>query len=311
MVDLVLKPINPIILNTRLENAEKVISSVSFQEFAEMLKVLPANIYLKDSQGRYVFSSQTWHHLNTGNDPNWTIKGKTDMDIRKDKENAKKAMESDFRLLENKKGTSYVIEEKDQGQEFLQIIKEPLFYEDGRVRGIIALINNVTEQELLRRELKSKSITDNLTGVYNRAYFEEYLQTLKDNIKYPLSVISADCDNLKMINDTYGHMVGDEYIRMSVTLMRTVMPDDCILFRTGGDEFVAFLQNTTNEEAGFYIEEMNRNARTYKLKGHHLSVSFGCATLKEGAGTIYDIITESDGNMYMDKKQKKNRRDDN
>lgn len=52
--------------------------------------MLPACIFLKDTEGRYVFSTQYWRHLNTGNDPNWTIRGKTDLEIRKDKDNATK-----------------------------------------------------------------------------------------------------------------------------------------------------------------------------------------------------------------------------
>ena len=156
VVDCVMKPVRPAVLKNRLANAEQLVSSVSFTEFSRMLQSLPANIYLKDNKARYVFSSQTWHHLNTADDPDWTIRGKTDLDIRKDKENAQKALESDLELIRTGKGTSYIIEEMDKDQEFLQIIKEPLFYEDGRVRGIIALINIVTEQEQMRRKLRER-----------------------------------------------------------------------------------------------------------------------------------------------------------
>ena len=85
VVDCISKPVQPVVLKNRLRVSIEYVNSVSFSEFAGMLRVLPANIYLKDSQGRYVFSSQIWHHLETGDDPNWTIRGKTDLDIRKDK----------------------------------------------------------------------------------------------------------------------------------------------------------------------------------------------------------------------------------
>ena len=106
VVDIIRKPLRKQIVVNRVKNAMDTVSNVSFSEFAKMLKALPANIYLKDGTGRYVFSSQTWHHLNTGDDPNWTIKGKTDLDIRKDRENAKKAMESDLKIIESGVGTS-------------------------------------------------------------------------------------------------------------------------------------------------------------------------------------------------------------
>lgn len=87
-----------------------------------MLKDLPACIFLKDNEGKYVFSTQYWNHLDTKGDPNWTIRGKTDLDIRKDKKNAMKAMEAD--------------------------------------RRIIALINNITDYQLLKLELEKQAKTD-------------------------------------------------------------------------------------------------------------------------------------------------------
>ena len=75
-----------------------------------ILKLLPSNIYIKDREGRYLFATQYWHHLNMDSkDGHWSIAGKTDLEIRKDKENALLAMESDRRVIESDKGTSYVI----------------------------------------------------------------------------------------------------------------------------------------------------------------------------------------------------------
>ncbi|MBQ9322170.1 MAG: diguanylate cyclase [Lachnospiraceae bacterium] len=304
VLDCIQKPIWPAIFRSRIDNAEKCISSVSFSEFAEMLKALPANIYLKDSFGRYVFSSQTWHHLDTGENPDWTIRGKTDLDIRKDKENAKLALASDLELIRTGKGTSYVIEETDAGQEFLQIIKEPLFYEDGRVRGIIALINNVTEQEQLRRKLREQSITDQMTGVYNRTYYAEFVQQLSEHMSFPMGIISADCDNLKKINDTYGHMVGDEYIRMCLMLLRVGLPENSILFRIGGDEFVALVPEATEPTLQKMLDDIRENAATYQVKGRQLSVSLGFSIMRSAADDFAEHLKLSDTQMYEDKRRK-------
>ena len=295
-----------IVLN-RIERAVESINSVSFSEIGNMLKVLPSLIYLKDSNGRYVFCSQYWHHLDNYDDPDWTIRGKTDMEIRRDKENARAAYESDLNLIETGVGTSYVIEENEDGkQEFLQIIKEPLKYPDGRVRGIIAIINNVTEQELLKRELKKRAVTDELTGIYNRSYFEEFVERISEST-YPLSIITADCDRLKEINDIYGHMVGDEYIRMAVMLFRTILPEKSIMFRTGGDEFVIFLPGVSEAEARDYIVKLNEMEKIFIIKDRELSVSFGLSTMENGKVPIQDHISFSDAQMYLDKKEKKER----
>ena len=307
-VDLVQEPVTLPILTKRIQNAETLIGSVSFNEFAKMLKVLPANIYLKDESGRYVFSSQTWHHLNTDDDPDWTIRGKTDIEIRKDKENAMLAMKSDLEIIRTGKGTSYIIEENDGQQEFLQLIKEPLFYDSGKVRGIIALINDVTEQELMRRELRERSIRDQLTGLYNRSYLDEYINSIKVAKPYPVSIISADCDNLKKINDTYGHMIGDEYIRMCVSVMRSVLPENSCFFRMGGDEFLAFLPSTDPHRAEQLIAEIYQSASSYRIKNIPLSVSMGFDTAESLDSSIVECIKRSDNDMYQNKQRRKKAR---
>ncbi len=308
VVDAVMKPVRKEILMNRIDNAEKLVNSVSFHEFARMLKVLPANIYLKDANGKYVFSSQTWHHLDTGDDPNWTIKGKTDLEIRNDKENAKLAYESDMEMIRTGKGTSYIIEENDNGQEFLQLIKEPLFFEDGRVRGIIALINNVTEQELLRRKLKERSVRDELTGLYNRSYLDEFMLEIKDKGAYPMCIISADCDCLKKVNDNYGHMIGDEYIRICVTLMKTILPENSTIFRMGGDEFMAFIPGVGKQEGEQLISDMKKNASSYTIKDITLSVSLGYGIVENENVSIVECMKRSDADMYRDKRRRKKQR---
>ena len=293
----------------RIEHLVQYMNSVSFTEFANMLRVLPSLIYLKDADGRYVFSTQYWHHLDHYDDPDWTITGKTDIEIRKDTENAKKAMESDKRIISSGVGTSYIIEEnEDDTQEFLQLIKEPLKDENGRVRGIIALINNVTEEELLKRKLEKISYTDELTGVWNRTFYEDYIRDIKED-KFPISIISADCDNLKKVNDRYGHMVGDEYIRMSVTMMKTILPEEALICRTGGDEFVIFMENTDSETARRFVNILSEMEDIFQIVEQKLSVSFGCCTMEksDSKAGIEDYIAQSDAEMYKCKNWKKHK----
>ena len=288
----------------RIAKSVDVVNSSTFQEFSDMLKLLPSLIYLKDNKGRYVFCSQYWHHLEHYNDPDWTIRGKTDMDIRKNQENARLAYESDLRIIESGKGTSYIIEEnEDDSQEFLQLIKEPIKDENGNVRGIIAIINNVTEQELLRRELRKKSITDELTGLYNRTYFDEYYSSLGED-DYPLSVISADCDGLKAINDLYGHIAGDEYIRMTAAVLKEKLPKEAAVFRTGGDEFVALVPRTGKEAAAEILDNLIDHEKMFSVMGRALSVSFGTSTADDPDVRLRVTIEEADREMYRQKREK-------
>ena len=166
----------------RLNNAIKSKDSATFSEVEKILKELPSNIYLKDAEGKYVFATHYWHHLHTEDDPTWTIRGKTDIEIRTDKENALKAMESDKELLRTGKGTNYVIrEDGPNGAEYLELIKRPTFDENGKINGIIALINNVTEIQSLKLELEKRSKTDSLTGLLNKQETEAEIMKVIEN----------------------------------------------------------------------------------------------------------------------------------
>ena len=288
----------------KIRKANDTINTFSFQEFSRMLKALPSLIYLKDAKARYVFCSQLWHHLAHYDEADWSITGKTDLEIRKDTANALAAFESDMRIIETGVGGSYVIEENDDGyQEFLQIIKEPVRDSDGKVRGIIAIINNVTEQEQLRRELKRKSITDELTGLYNRVYYDEYIGTLRPDM-YPLGIVSADCDGLKTVNDLYGHPVGDEYIRMAATLLKSELPGDAMMFRTGGDEFICIVPRTDEAAMGEYAKRLRAGEKTFSIKDRTLGVSFGWGIVQTPDDSILDCVEKSDREMYKNKRSK-------
>ena len=215
----------------RIETAIHSKSAKTFYEIEKILSVLPSNIFLKDARGRYMFSTKIMGHLDTGDDPNWTIYGKTDLEVRKDKDNAVKAMEADRAIIESGEGTNYIIEENTAGkQEFLELIKRPVKDDAGNVTGIIAIVNDVTEAENLRRQLSKSAHTDELTGLGNHRAFDEAIAEFDGGDFYPVAVIAADCDGLKIINDTFGHAVGDEYIRMAAAVFKANMPEDARIF---------------------------------------------------------------------------------
>jgi diguanylate cyclase (GGDEF)-like protein len=305
VADVMVRPFVPAIISNRLKVIMKQFDSVSFEGFSQMLTALPSNIYLKDDKGRYVFCSQIWNHVDTGGDPDWTIRGKTDLDIRKDKHNAELAMESDKRMLETGKGTSYIIKETgpDGKDQYLQLIKEPLRHEDGHVKGIIALINDVTEQETLRRELTRISITDTLTGVYNRTKFDNFVKNDLANMKFPVTVFSADCDHLKYINDNFGHFAGDEYIKLCCYAFKDCLPEGSEIFRMGGDEFTALAPDTTPAQAAKILTDVENKLAETIVKGVPLRMSVGTYTMGSNQEDFDNCIKESDASMYEVKKR--------
>ncbi len=303
--DCITRPYISSIIKNRIANAIAFTDSMSFYGIEKILKELPSNIFLKDNECRYVFATKYWHHLNHADDPNWTIRGKIDPEIRKDKDNAIEAHKKDMEIIKTGKGATYTIEINEDGiQDFLQVIKEPLFNENGCVTGIIGLINDVTETELLKQKLREQAITDEMTGLYNRAFLDEFVKTHDDDC-YPLAIISADCDGLKAINDTYGHIAGDEYIKAAVDLFKMVLPPERMLFRMGGDEFLVLLPGTSEEAALCFVEQLKEKQKRFQVMNKQLSVSFGVSVMNSGADNFHTRFTESDQNMYLEKRKRR------
>ena len=275
---------------------------VDYDLFKKILKEIPSNIFFKDTECRYVFSTHYWRHLQDAEDPSWDIAGKTDLEIRKDKENAKLAMEQDREIIRTGKGTRYVIEIDQEGTtEFLELIKNPVRDDNGKIIGIVGLINDVTEKVLLERKLEMYARTDMLTGLYNRRYLDYWIQhSLKPEL-FPLCVISADCDGLKTVNDSFGHIVGDELIRLTVSLFRIGLPEKSVMFRMGGDEFFIILPNTSLDECQKYIDNMNEMSRALLLKGRPICVSFGSYEVKSSSQSLIEAMEISDKRMYEQK----------
>lgn len=301
--DFILPPHHLKLTKRRIENAVRMKRATTFYEIEAILRQLPSNIFLKDTQGRYVFMTHYWHHLDMEGDPEVTVRGKTDYEIRRDVENVAKAVETDREVIRTGKGTSYILESNVDGvHDFMKLIKEPVFDEDGNVIGVVALINDVTETELLKRELQKRAHTDEMTGLENRRAFYEYVGKITEDSSFPFAVISADCDRLKVVNDTYGHLVGDEYIRAAATLLKSCLPETARIYRLGGDEFTALLPATTLDQANGYIEKMRSQFCDFKFPDVdiELSISYGSAIL-ESTDDIETVIGEADRAMYEDK----------
>lgn len=313
-VDFITMPFQKAAVQNRIENAIRIKDSASFYEIERMLKELPSNIYLKDSNGRYIFATHYWHHLDHSNDPDWTIRGKTDLDIRKDRENAKMAMEKDMEVIRNAKGDHYIIEiNVDDIQEYFEVFKEPVKDQDGNITGIIGLLNNVTEHENLKRQLKNAAVIDGMTGLYNRKEIQFRIDKAIENYRENgsvFSVIMLDIDDFKQVNDYYGHQKGDVVIITLSDILKNNQP----LFkgkfsagRWGGEEFMLLLHDTELSAAS-YIAELIRQcfANTFFPDMRSQTISLGVTQVKPD-DTPDSLCIRVDGGLYQAKKTGKNR----
>ncbi len=180
---------------------------------------------------------------------------------------------------------------------------EPLTDDNGQIIGVTSVAVDISERKEYENQLKYLSLHDQLTGLYNRAYFEEEIQRLEGSREYPVTVIMADIDGLKMINDSFGHKAGDELLKIFASVVKHGLRRSDILARVGGDEFSVILPSTT-AETGEKVASRIRSAIDRYNEIHKdlpLSVSLGVATSESKNASLNTLYKEADDLMYQDK----------
>jgi len=178
---------------------------------------------------------------------------------------------------------------------------------DESVTGFRGVSRDITERKRMEEHLHYLSMHDQLTGIYNRAYFEEELNRPRSDSEYPMSIISIDLDGLKLVNDTVGHNKGDELLTLSAEILEEVVGGQGILCRVGGDEFVALLPSTTSEEGEKIIERVLSKVNEYNNTLDDripLSLSMGLAVAEDKNESLEEVFKEADELMYRDKLHK-------
>jgi diguanylate cyclase (GGDEF)-like protein len=169
-----------------------------------------------------------------------------------------------------------------------------------------SLIDALREKEKAEEQVRYLSIHDPLTDVYNRYYFEAELHRLQSGRSFPVSLLAADLDDLKAINDNLGHAMGDLFIRDAADVMRRCIRANDVIARVGGDEFVLILPQTDARTAASVMAriraeeaEHNRRCRDYQVR-----ISMGIATCEKGQSLV-GTLRRADKRMYLEKAARK------
>lgn len=163
----------------------------------------------------------------------------------------------------------------------------------------------------LFEEVKAQAVTDSLTGLYNRRYFEEYLnkevrRALRQ--KQPFSIIGLDLDHLKEINDKYGHAYGDLAIKTVAKVLKKNARAIDTAARMGGEEFNVILPGVETQGAMAAAERIRKALEEEELDTiGHITASIGVATFLEHSDNIDDILELTDQAMYTSKRNGRNR----
>ena len=184
------------------------------------------------------------------------------------------------------------------------------------LREINTLRTAVEDTSSRTLELEETTRRDELTGVYNRAYLDQFINREFDNStrhKWPLSVAFADLDKFKSINDNFGHQAGDRILQATARILRGNTRETDLIARYGGEEFVVVLPATDADTARSICE---RIVMAFRNTGHVIgsdhatvTISIGCAT--HGADTVFnnvaDLIKAADQALYTAKIRGRNR----
>lgn len=176
--------------------------------------------------------------------------------------------------------------------------------------AVVATLAGMSQLGLMTA-LVRQATRDSLTGCFTRCSGEELLEVqlnIAERNQYPLSVVFADLDNFKPINDAHGHKAGDKVLAKAAKIMNCSLRTSDILVRWGGEEFVLILPNTDLNNAIGVIERLRKHGLGIRPDGQPMTASFGIAEyLQDDAESSHDLLEIADRRMYMAKHSGKNR----
>ncbi len=177
----------------------------------------------------------------------------------------------------------------------------------------VRLMRQVSEG---RRKIEKMAITDELTGLYNRRHiimrFEEEFERAK-RLSTSVCCIMLDLDNFKQINDTYGHLVGDDVLRETARLLQDSIRTYDVIGRYGGEEFLIILPDTDSEETRIFAErirsviKVSKAIKSLLTHGDAVSVSLGTTCIRESDSHIDALLKRADDCLYQAKASGKDR----
>ncbi|UMZ72967.1 PAS domain S-box protein [Natranaerofaba carboxydovora] len=188
---------------------------------------------------------------------------------------------------------------KDGSVFYVEVSTGVISYNNENV--FMALVKDITARKEAEERIKYLSFYDSLTGLYNRNFLNEDMER-KDTIRQlPISIIMVDLNGLKLVNDTYGHIVGDEVLKITAEILKKSCRKEETIARYGGDEFVIFLPQTNEEEVKIICDRIKNNSSNVYVREIPVSLALGWGVKNNAEKDIEEVMTEAEDNMHKQK----------
>jgi len=301
-------------ISTDITKRKKLEVSVNEQkDFLDaVLNNVDALIYIKDSNRVFRYAnSRTAAMFNISPEE---IVGKTDSDLMPNAvaDEWWKLDEKVFETNQKQSGEDVVPNLHGERKHYLTT-KIPFKLNDGTATSI-GFSTDITELYLLKEKLQRQAITDSLTGLYNRRYFNDQCErefSRCNRSGSTMSIIVIDIDYFKSINDKFGHPVGDIVLREVSKIYKSCLRKENILCRIGGEEFAILLPDTTQEAALVLAERIRQTQEKKAIVGKWKvaikpTISLGVSTLAPEDKAFNDLLSRADRALYKAKKNGRN-----
>jgi diguanylate cyclase (GGDEF)-like protein/PAS domain S-box-containing protein len=185
--------------------------------------------------------------------------------------------------------------------------------EKNHMQGLIGIMSDITDRKQVEEQLRSLSLIDELTGLYNRRGFlalAEQQIKIAHRLEKRMLLLFADIDNMKWINDTFGHQEGDRALMEITTVFKETFRESDIIARLGGDEFVILAIEIDASSAEILSQRLQENLdthNTHATRNYRLAVSTGIARyVPESPRPLNELLEQADKLMYEQKRKKQN-----
>jgi len=229
--------------------------------------------------------------------------GKTYLEIYSNTRVAVSFIEQDQKIMSTKEATYFEHKIKnEQGKEVIEEnVKIPVIDKNGESWGVVGLSRDITERKIMEERLKYLSEIDILTGLYNRYSFEEKIKELNYEEYLPLGIIMGDVNGLKLINDTFGHLEGDNLLKIIAQILKDICEPKGYVFRWGGDEFIILIPNCNEMQSEDIIKDITNKCEQVKYKFMQLSIALGEGIKYSLEEDIDECIRKVEEKVYRQK----------